>query len=459
MAIQALQLVVLAHLLSAADFGLMGMVTVITVFGQGFVDMGISNAIIQRQQINRLQLSSLYWLNMASGAAIFLIVLTLSPLITAFFKEPRLASLIPWAALVFLLVPIGQQFQILMQKDLRFRRLARIEVAAIALGASLAMITAYKGGGVFALIWGSLATAAARSCLLASWGWREWHPSFQFAWNEVKGFKRFGLYQMGERSINYFTSRMDQLIIGRLLGAGPLGYYSFAYNLVFQPVLIINGVINKVAFPIFSKVQDDIPRLQNAYLRIFKTLGMLIAPIMLGLAATAPLLIPLIFGPQWQPSVILIQLLAGVAWSRSISSPLASLMLARGRADWAFRLNLFYFFATPIALYFGAYRQSLGIASALLILQMLCWIPHYPLLLRPLIGPCWTLFQKAFLLPLVLTGLMVAGMWGILSLCMLSTVIANLILAGLTGIVIYFLAIWGFDRSQFAELRTGLQNW
>ena len=116
-ALQFVDLAVLARLLSPSDFGLMGMVMVVFGFAQAFADMGISNAIIHRQDVTKDQLSSLYWLNILSGVIVFCVVCASVPLIVGFFHEPRLNNLLYLTAIIFLITPFGQQFQILLQKE------------------------------------------------------------------------------------------------------------------------------------------------------------------------------------------------------------------------------------------------------------------------------------------------------------------------------------------------------
>ena len=119
--LQFAQLAVLAWLLVPEDFGLMAMMMVVIGFAQAFADMGISNAIIHRQNTTDEHLSSLYWLNILAGIVLFFLLLAMVPAIVAFFAEPRLAELIPVTALIFLIAPFGQVFQALLQKNLRFR--------------------------------------------------------------------------------------------------------------------------------------------------------------------------------------------------------------------------------------------------------------------------------------------------------------------------------------------------
>jgi len=387
--LQFVTLAILARLLSPSDFGLMGMILVVIGFAQVFADMGISNAIIYRQDATREQLSSLYWLNILAGIAVFFIVCTSTPLVVAFYHEPRLSNLMYLVALVFLITPFGQQFQILMRKELQFKQLARIEIIGSFTNAFVAIILAFSGMGVFSLIWGQLASTSVRVLLLSYRGWRHWRPRWHFSRRDLKGYISFGLYQMGERTVNYFNSNLDYLLIGSILGAKSLGYYTLAYNLILRPSQRINPIITKVAFPVFSKIQTDIDRLKRGYLKVLRLLSLVNFPIMAGLAVVAPVAVPVIFGKQWLPSVILIQILTIVGLLRSIGNPIGSLLLARGRADLGFKWNTALMITQIPGLYLGVkFGGTVGVAIAFAILMGIYKIFNYLILIRTLLGPC-----------------------------------------------------------------------
>jgi len=338
--LQLLQILVVARLLQPEDFGLMSMVTVVIGFAQAFADMGISNAIIHRQDADRDQLSSLYWLNILAGIIVCVVTIALSPLIVSFYNQPRLSSLIIWGAIIFLVTPIGQQFQMLLQKELKFDQLAKVEVATTIVGFVVTAVTAYLGQGVFALVWGQLTKAICRSTLLTTLGWTTWHPHLHFRLADTKGYLSFGLYQMGERSINYFSANVDYLLIGKFLDPVTLGAYTFAYQLVTMPLLKLNPVMTQVAFPLFAKKQMDNEALCRGYLSMNKLLAFATCPLLVGLAATAPLVVPVVFGSQWQSSIPLIQILSMLGIFKSLSNPSGSIFLAKGRADVGLKLNI-----------------------------------------------------------------------------------------------------------------------
>ena len=293
------------------------------------------------------------------------------------------------AALVFIITPFGQQFQILLQKELQFNRLAGIEIIGSFTNAAVAIILAFGGMGVFSLIWGQLAGRLVRVLLLCCWGWRRWRPALYFSIKDLKGYISFGLYQMGEKTVNYFNSNLDYLLIGSMLGAKALGYYTLAYNLILKPSTMINPIITRVAFPVFSKVQNDIGKLKRGYLKVLQLLSSVNFPMMAGLAVVAPLAVPVIFGEQWLPSVILIQILTIVGLLRSTCNPIGSLLLAKGRADLGFKWNVALMITQIPGLYIGAKcGGTVGVAIAFAILMGIYSIFLYLVLIRTLVGPC-----------------------------------------------------------------------
>ena len=452
--IQLAQLGVLARFLTPSDFGLMGMTLVVLALTQGFADAGVSMAIIHRQRISRRQLSSLFWLNLFCALALYLVVVAATPLIVRVFSEPKLGPLVPYAALVLVTTAVGMQFQVLFQKELAFHLLARVALLAALSGAATAVGLAVGGAGVWALVWGSLVQTSVSSVLLLAWGWRRWRPGLHFAPADLRGFAGFGLYQMAERGINQFNARVDQLVLGTLLGAQALGYYSFAFNLVMQPSSRLAQVVTQVSFPVFARVQGDRDRLREGYLQVVRLLTTVSAPLLLGLAAVAPLAIPTVFGPQWRPAVRVVQLLCVYALLRATGSPVGSLLLAKGRADRAFHWNLGLLLLVGPTVYLG-FRAGgvLGVAGALVGLQAVLGFAAYFLLVRPLTGACGQRYADAIATPLALAAAMAAAValvgypqgWlggG-----------AALALQVLTGVGVYLALLRGLDREALRAVR------
>jgi len=454
-----IQLAILAHVLSRADFGLMAMITAVLGLAQVYADMGVSNAIIYRRDTARDQLSSLYWLTVFSGVAVFTATVAVSPLVGLFYREPRLASLVRWAAILFLVMPWGQQFQILFQKELKFRRLATIEIISAVAGTCVAVTLAFAHTGVYALVFGQVANASAKSCLLVALGWRRWAPQLHFRRSDLKGYVGFGMFQMGERTLNYFAANLDYLLIGRFLGPTPLGVYSIAYQLVVVPLMRVNPILTRVAFPVFSRRQDDDSALQRGYLELAELIAFVAFPLLLGLAITAPVAVAVFFGERWQASVPLIQILALMGAVKALGNPSGSLLLAKGRADIGFYWNLFTAALTLVAFWSVVARGVVYVAWANTLLNLVLFPLSFAILHR-LVGLDWRRYGVSVRRPLVISVIMGLGVYAADKILHSRLTSQQLLLSVLVlaGVAIY-IGLWvSFGRSFIKGLWTTLMN-
>ena len=353
-AFQILQVSILSNFLSPTAFGIMAMAMVVIGFAQAFNDVGVSNAIIQRQDTTIEKLSSLYWLQIGLGCILFIVVLLITPLTVQFFSEPALTGVMMLTSLTFLVAPVGQIFQILMQKELEFKKLALIDISSSLVSLIAAAVTAYLGFGVMALVWGQLAFYGLRSILFFLAGWKRWRIKLHFRRTDLKGFLSFGLYQVGERSVTFFAINVLNLIIGKFLGADMLGLYSMAYQLIITPILRISTVIITVSFPIFSRLQDVNILLKEGYLLISRFISFAICPLLLLVIVTAPVFVPTILGDRWDAAIPMIQILSVEAIIKSLVTTSVPTYLAKGRAEFGFKWNLMVAVMNTIVFYMVA---------------------------------------------------------------------------------------------------------
>ncbi len=361
--LQLLQLVVLARLLPAEDFGLMAMASVVIGLVQSYADMGMGNVVIHRQDATERQLSSLYWLNVLIGIAAFCLAQMAAPWLAELWHTPALIGVLRWSAVIFLLEPLGQQLRLRLEKHLYFGKLAAIESAASLVAFAVALACAWRGDGVYALVWGQLAGVAGKAvCLLVAGGDR---PTLCLDLGEIRGFLRFGLYQMGERSINFLGSNLDKLLLGSLLGMQVLGYYNVAYQLMSKPYQVFNPILTRVAFPVFARMQDEEARLRRGFLQLISLVALVMFPVYALLIALADPLLDLLLGSAWQPAVGTFQVLALLGFFYSLGNPLGSLLLAKGRTDISFFLNCLMIGLYLPAILLGARYGGLGVAWSL----------------------------------------------------------------------------------------------
>lgn len=350
--LQFLQLAVLARFLNPSDFGLMAILMVIIGFSQAFMDMGVSSAIIQKQNVTNSQLSSLYWLNIFSGVLLTLVVISISPIISNIYQQPRITNLLILLSSTFIIVAIGNQYRILCQKKLQFNEMAKIDIISAFISFFVAIYFAYNNWGVYTLVFAMLSQALVSSLLFLYIGLKHHHiPSFTYKHHELKDFYSFGLFQMGERSVNYISANIDKLLIGKMIDLQFVGFYNMAWQLVIFPLAKINPIVNKVAFPIYAKIQNDKEALNKYYNLSVKALSLITIPVLAFLAFFSTDIVLIVFGEGWKQTATLVTVLAFVGILKALGNPGGALILALGHANVGFWWNIFWALSVSITLY------------------------------------------------------------------------------------------------------------
>ncbi|MGO8737596.1 lipopolysaccharide biosynthesis protein [Rhodoblastus sp.] len=264
--IQSIATVVLARLLTPADFGLVAMVATITGLGQAFADLGLSEATIQRKEITHNQVSTLFWINVAIGLALMLLTAALAPVLATFYREPRLVKITLLVSLTFLIGGLRVQPDAILKRQMRFSSIAIRDVAGYCLAVPLAIAMAWRGAGYWALV--ALPLTLNLSALILSWLMVDWRPGLPRRDAQVSSMIAFG----GNVAASYFlltiSRSADNVLVGWYWGAGPLGLYSKAYNLLMLPVRQLSVPAAGVAIPAFSRIQSDPERFARYYLRV-----------------------------------------------------------------------------------------------------------------------------------------------------------------------------------------------
>lgn len=450
---------VLAHLLDPSDFGLMAMILVVTGFAQAFADAGISNALIYRQDATDEQLSSLYWLNIIAGATIYLIVLVIRPLIAAYYQEPQISVYLSVVAVGLMINSLGQQFRMLIQKELRFRTLSAIEITASGIASASAIGSAVLGWGVWSLVLRSIMQASVTSLMCISWAARCGKlPGLHFRRADLHGFVGFGLYQMGERAMNYLSANVDNLIIGRLLGAEALGYYSLAFQVITLPLARFNPIITRVTFSVFSKVQHDNETLRRGYLKVVSYVATFVFPMLAGMFVVAPLFVEVVYGNTWLPAVAVIRILCVVGALKALGNPLGSLLLSKGRADIGFYWNVFAVAAVSIANWIGARWGIEGVAWSTLIVVTLVFFPA-GFYLRWLVVRMQALpYLSSLKVALIGSVLVMTTLWVLSPIWNHLSQLASLLYQVFSGVLIYALAMWLMNKPLCLEIRQAVLN-
>jgi lipopolysaccharide exporter len=388
--------VALARLLSPGDFGLLGMVTVITGLFARFSDLGLSTAVIQKQDLSSRELSSVFWFNVGLASTVALLITACSPLAGRLYSEPRIVPLMCVVALSFPISAVSSVQYALLQKELRFKDATNIHVASSLAAGLLALWAAWTGWKVWALALQTLAFSIFVA--LGLWFTARWRPSFQFAFKNLDRIWGFSLNLTGFQIVNYFGRNADNFLIGRFLGANQLGLYTLAYTLMIYPISNLISVAQGVLVPAMSQVQHEPQRAANAYIRTCRYLAFLILPTMIGLALVAREAVVTIYGPKWNDAGRVLQILCWVGIFQPFASLVGALFVARGFTRWFFWWAVIVTPFTVLGFVIGLHWGIIGVAFSYLIVEGLLTIFGMPFLYRKVEVPVLQLL-KAMAVP------------------------------------------------------------
>ncbi len=437
---------VLARLLAPADFGLVGMATIVTGFIALFKDLGTSAAIIQRSDITESLLSSIFWLNVAFGLMATVVLYLIAPLVAIFYHQPQVAPLLRLLSLTFFIAGLSILHQTLFERALAFNTVAVIELIATLIGAIVGITTAMKGAGAWSLAYQSIAVTLSTTVLL--WGTNYWKPTEFLRWTEIKAVSRYSLNLSGYNIFNYLARNMDNLLIGKYLGAESLGYYALAYRIMFYPLQSISAVIGRVMFPLYSRIQHDNDRLSEIYCKVAGAIAFLTFPLMAGLWVLVDPFIETVFGHQWQPMKIMLIILIPVGLLQSIGSTVGVIYQAKGRTDWMLRWGIISGLLVILSFIIGLKWGVIGVATAYATMSIILAYPNFSIPFR-LIGLRIPQLGKVLLFPFLCSLLMASCLWVFRSTFPIA------IKSGISlsfwvslGIIIYLLLWWIMDRKQ-----------
>jgi len=393
-------------MLDQREVGLVGMLWAVLGLAQVFNDMGLSNAIIQKKDTSDKQLSSVYWVNLLAGCGVALLVYMASPLMVAFYHEGDLLPLVPWAALSFIALAIGQPFQAVAQKHLRFSSLAAADIAASTAACTVALTMAAYGFGAISMIFGSLSGAVVRSLVLILLTHKIFLPQLYWNTGEIRGMLHFGYFQMADKLMNFLGSNLDYLLVGRFLGPEAVGIYRMAYETAVRPLSTINPIYNAVAYPIFSRQQDQNDSLQRGLLEGLRVVVTIVFPMMAGLAMTADLVIPLMYGDKWTMVVPVLRILCILGALRSIVNLAGSILLSKGLVKRSFWLNAFNVFLFAGTYTWTAQMGLIPLAWSANILLVTIAVVTWPWIYGKTIGLDWRQYVLVLVKPAVFSLLM-----------------------------------------------------
>ncbi|GAA1687096.1 lipopolysaccharide biosynthesis protein [Microbacterium sediminicola] len=395
-ALQLLALVVFSRLLTPADFGLVAMVTAVVGIAYVVGDFGLSLAALQAKELTRGQRSNLFWWNAAIGIAVTVVVCILALPLAALYDDIRVAPITLALSSVFLLNGLAVQFRTELNRDLRFSVIALADVLGQAIGFAVALVGALIGWSYWALVAMQVVAAIVTNVILVARA--RWWPGLYRRGEQMRSLLVFGTNTFFTQVVNYISTNIDQVLIGRVWGAATLGYYNRAFQIARIPAQQVAAPLTRVVLPYLSRRLEDRPAYLDAVKKTQLALTTLLLSLLAFVAGTGDWLVPVVLGDGWHEAVPFLRALCLAGALQAIGYVSYWVLLSQGRTGLLFatefgaRVVMIGLMIAVVSLgpvwvaYAGAAGQLLILLSALFFALPRAHVPIAPTIL-PAVRP------------------------------------------------------------------------
>jgi O-antigen/teichoic acid export membrane protein len=358
-----------ARILSPADYGLMGIASLVISFSLFFNELGFGAAIIQNKEIDQQILSGIFWFSLVASSLLALLIFYSAPLIGSFFNTADAVPLIQLLSICFFAGALKIVPYNLLTKELEFDKRSKADLVTTLLTCLITLLLAINGFGVYSLVYSYIFSQFFINLLI--YYYHPWLPSLVFPWSKIRDAVWFGLRVTGTRIMWYFHSNSDFLVVGKILGEKMLGYYSMAFKLAHMPSEKISTTINEVSFPVLSKLKNESRQFNQYLLKISTYTALITFPIFTMGILLAEDLVVQILTEKWRLSIFPFTALCFVGAIQSVRAIVGQAFVALGEVSFIFKFSVVNVIIFLAAFYLGSFYGINGIA--------LSWLCVYPL--------------------------------------------------------------------------------
>lgn len=446
-AVAASVFVVSSRYLTPAEFGVVALAASIAMFSSAVAPAGFGHALIQRKDVGKRHLDSVFWLCMGVAAAIYSALLFASPLLAQWLGEDALSLLVPVIGLRVLFDLGAVVPHSLLSRTMSFSKMATRSLVASFVSAAVCIALLVMGYGLWALALSQLASSIAMCA--GTYFSVTWRPGMRFSGTALRELARYGIFASGHRIINLIN--LDRLLIGVLLGTASLGIYSFAWRIfqIFND--LIAGALTAVSYPLLASLQSEHEKLKEAYVFATFASSALSFPIFVGFGAIAGDLVPVVFGDQWIAAVPAIRAFCIIGILSCIGILQSSLINSQGHAGWWFYYMVAKQAVTALVI-LAFHRQGVSVlVFAIAVQTILMWPVTVWMVLKILKIGLWTYF-KPFVVPAIGSLVMLTAVS--LEQMELATDSAHLrlVVQVATGAVLYCATVALFERRMLLKV-------
>lgn len=452
--VQFLRIVILTRFLDKTDFGLVAIVLIVLGFTNLFSDLGFSVALMHKQDVTKKEFSSIYWLNGGVNFLLFIFLVAVTPLIAESYSEPILLKLIPLMGLQLIMVSFGKLYAVQMQKEFKFLLISVRDIIGAFISLLIAFLAACHGMGVYSIILSTLSNVFIVNLLNFFSEFRKFPVSFHFSFSEAKSFLKIGLFQTGAQILDFFSSKLDVILVSKFFGTADLGIYSLAKELVMKPIAILSKIVNSVSLPLFSKIQSDEVYLKKVYTTVIKSLTLITFPILALFFLCSEQVVTFFYGTSYKEVVPLFRIL--IFWSlvMAVSSPTSVLSIAKGKTNLNFYWTIILIFFNSIITIIASHFSITAVAYGLDISELISYYLYWKFVIRKLI-PISFLEYFVMILPTLITAIVSLLLTRLVMLVIsFDLYFVELIVFGGILAINYFTLSWFFNRKALILLKS-----
>jgi O-antigen/teichoic acid export membrane protein len=354
--------VTLAHLLTPHEFGIAGMVLVFSGLILLLTDVGFSASIVQLKSLTESDRSTAFWTGMAICVLFFAISVAVSPFVAAFYDEPQVRWMFVVVATSFITGGLVTTQASLLWRRMDFKALEIRGILATWTSAAAAVVAASLGAGAWSLIVQSVTYSLVSSALI--WVLSPWRPQMIYSGASLRRLGSFSLNVFFTRLLGYGDRNLDNILVGRFLGAASLGVYSLGYSVILIPFDRLIWPIQNVVTPAFAGLQDNLTRLTALWIRALRAIMAIMLPAMAGVIIVADDLVHALLGQKWAAVTPIVQILAWVALVQSPAVMNGPIYQSRNRSGLLLRIAIFAFVADATSFAVGLHWGVKGVATA-----------------------------------------------------------------------------------------------
>lgn len=369
--------IVLARLLSPDDYGLLGLITIVTAVCTTLVNGGFTTALIRKKDISENDYNTAFIVNLALSLLLYAIVYASSPFIADFFKREELVSLTRVASLGLIAGALSLVPQTRLTKRIDFKAQTKITLIASVTSGVLGIAMALLGFGVWSLVAQTLSNQVLRTILL--WAIDRWIPKFRFSKASFQELFGFGWKMMLSGLLDTVWKELYQVVVGKFYSPATLGQYTRGNQFAQLFSSNLNNVVQRVTFPVLSNMQDDRERMVSAYRRMIKLTMFIAAVGMFFLGAISEPLLYCLIGPKWHDAATYLPFICISSSSYPLQAMNLNMLQVQGRSDLYLGLEIAKKIVLMIPMFIGAFMGIMPMLYANIATSIICYFinSHY----------------------------------------------------------------------------------